>query len=102
MAQTDRVLRVIFEVVDELNEQFSNTHKLQKDRDTVLFGKSGKLDSLDMINLMVTTEEKLSDEFGMVISITDERAMSQANSPFRTIGTLADYVATLLQEKSDE
>ena len=32
------------------------------------------------------------------VSLDDERAMSQKQSPFRTVETLCDYIATVLQE----
>ena len=34
-----------------------------------------------------------------VISLTDEKAMSQKNSPFKNIGTLIDYITMILDEK---
>ena len=37
-------------------------------------------------------------EAGLAIALADERAMSQKQSPFRTVDTLCDYVATLIEE----
>jgi D-alanine--poly(phosphoribitol) ligase subunit 2 len=102
IGKKDRILKVIYEAVDDVNEQLSETQKLQKDTDTALFDGSSKLDSLGLISLIVATEGKLCDEFQTAVAIVDERAMSQKNSPFRTIDSLADYVAMLLQESSDE
>jgi acyl carrier protein len=43
-------------------------------------------------------EQNIEDEFDVSITIADEKAMSQKRSPFRTIGTLADYIDMLLRE----
>jgi hypothetical protein len=61
-----------------------------------LYGGDGPLDSLALVTLTSTVEQLLDDEFGVLVSLTDDRALSQARSPFRTIGSLADFAATLL------
>jgi D-alanine--poly(phosphoribitol) ligase subunit 2 len=65
---------------------------------TVLFGKSGVLDSLGLITLVVEVEAQINDATGASIVIANERAMSQQSSPFRTVGALAQYVEMLLAE----
>ena len=49
---------------------------------------------------MLDVEQQINDQLNTSIAIADERAMSQSRSPFRTAGTLADYLVTLLQEQS--
>lgn len=56
------------------------------------------LNSLDLVSVIVGLEERLEDEYGVSVTIADERAMSQRHSPFRTVGTLADYVHQLAAE----
>jgi acyl carrier protein len=48
--------------------------------------------------LIVEVEQQVNETYGIDIVIADDRAMSQAHSPFRTIGSLADYIETLLKE----
>jgi len=74
---------------------------LDKSIDADLFGGKGKLDSLGLVSFVVATEQEIEEEFGVPISIADERAMSQKNSPFKTLGTFADYISLLLEEDSD-
>ena len=66
--------------------------------DTTIYGNDSRLDSLGLVNLLVTIEQNIEDEFDVSITIADEKAMSQKRSPFRTIGTLADYIDMLLRE----
>ena len=81
-----------------MNNNLSKDNKLGLSKKTILFGKDGKLDSLGLVNLLVIMEQNIEDEFDVSIIIADERAMSQKHSPFRTIGTLADYIVMLLRE----
>jgi acyl carrier protein len=63
--------------------------------ETPLFGDGAPLSSLDLVMLLVEIEDRLADRFGLERSLSDDRAMSQQRSPFRTIGTLTDYLAAL-------
>ncbi len=98
MSSRDRVIQIIFGAVEELNGQRPKEQQLEKSTDTVLFGSSGKLDSLGLFTLIMATEENICNEFGVTITLADDRAMSQEESPFRTIRTLADYISLLLNE----
>ena len=97
----DRIKLVIMNSIEEINRQLENEHQLEKSTNTVLFGEGGKLDSLGLINLVVAVEQNIEDEFDVTITLADERAMSQEKSPFRTVGTLTDYIEILLGEKLD-
>jgi acyl carrier protein len=96
MKQREKVLQAIYGAVEEANATLPAERRLEKSPETVLFGKDGKLDSLGLVNLIVATEQRIEEAFGVAVTLADERAMSQQHSPFRTIGSLADYAATLL------
>ncbi|MCK5679857.1 acyl carrier protein [bacterium] len=99
MINNEKILHAIFEAIDELNEQFQKEQRLSKSTNTTLFGETGKLDSLGLVNLIVATEQRLEETFNLSLTLADEKAMSQKNSPFRSIGTLAQYISKLLQER---
>ena len=101
MTKKERVIQAIFNAVDEINQQFPKEDRLEKSIDAVLFGQSAKLDSLGLVNLIVTTEQKIEEEFDTTITLANEKAMSQKNSPFRTIETLAGYIFLLLEESAN-
>lgn len=93
----DRAMAVVWDSVDELNEELDSP--LAKSDDTQLFGTGeSKLDSIDLINLIANVEERACDTFELEITLADERAMEADESPFRTLGTLIDYLALLLEE----
>jgi acyl carrier protein len=62
------------------------------DADTALFGRGGWLDSMGLVTLVVEVEQVLAEQFGLPITLADDRAMSQRSSPFRTVGTLVAYI----------
>ena len=65
---------------------------------TVLYGPGGLLDSLALVHLIIAVEAAIADEFDVHVTLTDERAISQRSSPFRTVGTLADYILMVMKE----
>ena len=67
-----------------------------------LFGKSSIFDSLSLVSLIAETEARINDRCGAAIILTSERAMSRQHSPFRTVGSLADYICELLGENRQE
>jgi acyl carrier protein len=60
---------------------------------TPLFGSDSVLDSMGLVNVIVDIESRLrSNNFD--VSLISEQAMSQRNSPFRSVSTLADFILT--------
>ena len=84
-----------------MNEELEADKQLAKSPDTVLLGESGQLESIDLVNILVATEDYLEEEFSIPISVTDERAVSEKSSPFKTIDTLCDFISNLLKENAD-
>jgi acyl carrier protein len=97
MNQPD-VLAAVLEAVAEYNEQLDEEQRLDLTPETRLLGKSSKLDSFGLVNLIIVVEEKLYDKFDKAITLADEHAMSQEYSPFRSVQSLSDYAYTLLSE----
>ena len=92
------VVDAINSAVDDLNEILGADERLGKSPDEALIGKDAKLDSLGLVNLIVLVEEKIQQKFDVGITLVDERAMSQSKSPFRTLGSLAEFVEEQLNE----
>ena len=96
---TERLLEVIVRVAGEVIEREGIEVQEMPGPDTALFGRKGIFDSLGLVSLIVGVEEAIADAFGTTVSLADERAMSQTNSPFRTIRSLAEYAAGLLDAR---
>jgi len=98
----NKSLNVIYRSIDEYNNQINDELKIRNSTNTILMGSKSNLDSLGLVNLLVIIEQNIEDEFDVSIAIADERAMSQKHSPFRTIGSLADYIDMLLKEELND
>ena len=94
-------------VIDSLDEVLSVMDDEDRpqitdlDESTRLIGRKAVLNSLGLVSLIVDIEQRLSDDYEISVTIADERAMSQEKSPFRTIGTLAEYICLLIKEHQD-
>lgn len=98
MSANPAVVEAINSAVDDLNEVLDPEERLAKSPDVALIGKDARVDSLGLVNLIVLVEEKIQQRFGVGITLVDERAMSQSKSPFRTLGSLAEFVEEQLAD----
>jgi acyl carrier protein len=90
----------VLEAVQLNNELLPKDRQLSLDVNTALIGKGAVIDSLALVNLLVSVEQAVSDKFGREITIASERAMSRKSSPFRTTATLIEFVAELLSDEA--
>lgn len=60
--------------------------------DSKLFGGSGPLDSMSLVNLLVELEEYIEDKLDITITLADEKAMSRRTSPFSRVDNLLNYI----------
>ncbi len=97
--QQNEIQNIIFQAIDMTNNIREDDNQVPKSATTELYGKDGHLDSMGLVAFLIDIEELFLDE-DIQIALSDERAMSQANSPFRNVQTLTDYIETLLKEAS--
>lgn len=67
--------------------------------DTFLIGREAVLDSMGLVTLIIEVEQLLEEEYDVAVILADERAMSQKNSPFRSVRSLTDYICQLVEEQ---
>lgn len=93
----ENIVRMISTSIDDVNQQLPKEKRLMdRTLDTVLIGKSSKLDSLGLVLLIVALEQKIEDEYAVAVVLSDDKAMSLDESPFRTIETLAKHISLLV------
>jgi acyl carrier protein len=99
MSQFDRAtaLHVVLSSLTELLTQNGETPGVL-DENVVLVGKEAVLDSLGLVSLIVEVEQVLETEHDTSVTLANDRAMSERNSPFRTAGAFADHVCTLISQ----
>ena len=91
---------VILQALNNINDERGPDEQLEVGLDTRLFGSDTVLDSLSLVSVIVDVEAAISDASGRDLSLTDDRAMNQAVSPFSDVNTLTDYIILLLSEAS--
>ena len=91
-----QVEQAVYGSIKEFNEQVDDQQRLELAGDTVLMGRSSKLDSLGLVNLLIMVEQFFADELDVEISVVSEQAMSRSASPFRSVSTLIEYLCELL------
>ena len=94
-----KIIKIIFSVINDMNKESEDKIEIKSETDTQLYGDGGHLDSIGLINLIVTLEQEIEDEFDTSVTLADERALSQKQSPFQTVNSLANYIEGLLNEK---
>jgi acyl carrier protein len=60
--------------------------------ETVIVGPGAVIDSIGVVSLIVDIEQRLEMEHEISVTLANDRAMSQRNSPFRTPAVLADHI----------
>lgn len=93
MTRRADIVEVILEAARELNDSDGAAIAVDRGADAPLYGREGALDSVGLVSLIAAVEQALEERFGITVALADERAVSQKQSPFRTVGTLADYAA---------
>lgn len=81
------------------NHAREDHEKIPVSLDTELYSSNGHLDSMGLVAFLIDIEESIQDE-GFHVALSDDRAMSQKNSPFRNVQSLSDYIAELVKEQA--
>ena len=93
------IKEIVLNQVEQLNDTFPEVQKIIVNENTVLFGNESSIDSLSLVSIIVDLEMLFSTEYTQDISLTDDRAMARAQSPFTNITTLVDYIFELIKEQ---
>lgn len=100
MIDKRRVTEIIYKAIDEINLLLEG-ETIKKSLDGPLFGDSGVLDSLGLINLLIATEERIESDLGVAVILAEELDFTADNNPFTTVGKFIDYVYLRTEDKSE-
>lgn len=96
------VLAVVLEVLAAVNASKPESEQFVPAPDTALVGQRSVLSSFELVTFILEVEARLLEECGLQITLTDDRAFSQARSPFRRPSALAAYIAARLKMPASE
>jgi acyl carrier protein len=93
---SNQIQTIILDALHMVNQAREDDNQLTVAPDAPLFGKSGQLDSMGMVALIIDIEEALGVA-GCDVILTAERAMSRAQSPFKDVPSLVAYIEECLR-----
>lgn len=88
-----KINEIVIATIKSYCEQ--NDIQVEITKDTPLIGSVRILDSMGLVNTLVDIETAFLDE-DVEISLTSEAAMSSRISPFRSVGSLCNFIARQL------
>lgn len=86
---------VVLSAIRMINLAREPDHQVVESPTAILYGAGSPLDSLGLVSLLIEVEEGLRDE-SVVVSLSDERAVSQKRSPFRDVPSLVQFIENAL------
>lgn len=99
MGVKSEIVEIILSVIRDGLKKKEGAPRVELSPETRLSGKGAFLDSLALVQLLIDIEERVGDRYGISVALMDERAMSEKNSPFITVGSLADYLVPLVEKQ---
>lgn len=91
------ILAVVLQALRTTNLARDPASQLMVSPDAPVFGPGSPLDSLGLLTLLLDVEEDLQHA-GCPVRLSDDRAMSQKRSPFRSVESLVEYIGHLARE----
>lgn len=91
----EKIQKIILDTLSEYATENNISSLFNPTGQSRLYGPEG-LDSLGLVIFIGELEDCIDSEFGVQITLADEKAMSQSVSPFRSINSLASYIYKLI------
>src|SRR5436309_384939 len=95
--EVPQIREVVLQAIERINLARRPKDRLEVSVNAPIFGPGSGLDSLGLVALLIEVEEALQDA-GHDVTLSDARAMSQTQSPFRDVPSLVAFMATLMAE----
>ena len=92
------ILDAVYCAIDAVNEMLPPESHVEKRPETVLFGTGGVLDSLGLMNLILTAEDRLSSAFDRSFGLAERVFGGEDAVRPATVADLASLVAEKLKE----
>ena len=93
------VIEALKEGLDSSSDEARVVAINKADENTRLFGGGGLLDSMGVVILLSDLEDKLDDEYDVILSLASDSTMSKTRSPFRNVKSLAKYIIAAVEDE---
>jgi len=95
--EVPQIQEVVLQAMLRINLTRRPKDRLGVSANAPIFGPGSPLDSLGLVALLIEVEEALQDA-GHDVTLSDARAMSLTQSPFRDVPSLVAFIASLMAE----
>jgi acyl carrier protein len=95
MAEREKVLLLILEVVEEINAVLPEEEQILAMEQAPIFGIEAGLDSLCLLDLILGVEAKLRETIGLVPNLAEILVGSESGRSPATLGALATFIAEI-------
>lgn len=92
------IQKLLLGVIEEINLLREKKDRLPLSPDLQLIGTQVSLDSLGFFNLIVAIENAIQRELSLPIALSDSTELGDANGPFQSLDSLADYILRQLHD----
>lgn len=94
----DDINQVVISTFKQVLADSEKTFEGEPAADTMIMGPDSPFDSVDLVTFIVALEQILEDDWDISVILADDRAMSQTESPFKSIGSISNYIELLIKE----
>jgi acyl carrier protein len=102
MKETKPIRDIVLQRLALLGQELGKPELAAVSDETHLIGGKSSLDSIGLVTLIADLEGDIQREYGVTVTLADEKAMSLTVSPFRKAGTLVTYIEEKLGTKNEE
>lgn len=93
VSKVAELLDLVYAAASQVNEVLPASQRLALVPETVLMGKGSKLDSLHLINLLVSLSSLVEDRTGLRLSLLEDERLFDEHGPLSSIQAMAEYLA---------
>lgn len=87
------IKKLIHETIDEINEQIPPDRRIEKLPHAVIVGRGSALDSLGIINFLVSLEAKVAAATGHSVQLLNDDTLSDPSGPLHTVESIERFIA---------
>ena len=95
MAEREKVLRLILEVVEQMNAVLPEEEQILAMEQTPIFGLEAGLDSLCLLDLILGVERKLAETTGLAPNLAELLVGRRSGRAPATLGELSSFIADI-------
>jgi acyl carrier protein len=96
----DGIFDVLRAAAQDLNATQPAHTPFEPREETLLNADGGDLSSLAVVTFILAVEERLSEALSRTVLVFDDSLIADRDGPFRTTGSLADHILTLVRTTS--